>query len=421
MSFAEKLAGLELSSRKREALARNHAYLMPNRVETWLGVGVPLVIGRREGYRIWDVDGRELQDLHLNGGTYNLGHRHPAMVAALVEALETLDVGNHHFPSEARGRLAERLAALTPGDLHYSVFTPSGSEANDVAIKSARHATGRRRIVSLAAGFHGTSGLSGAAGDDTDAAFFHSNHPDEFAKVPFGDLDAIGQALAPGDVAAVLLEPIPATFGFPIPAPDYLPGVRALCDRHGSLLIADEVQTGLGRTGRLWAVEHFGVEPDLLVSGKGLGAGLYPIGVVVMSRRVGAWLEERGWGYVSTFGGSELGCALALRALELCAAEETAKHVAEIAAHLAAGLSELRSRHAFLCDVRQQGLVVGLGFDDPNGGLRMSAALFQTGLWAMFAGYDRRYLQWKTGLLADRAFVDEALGKLETAVRRVAG
>ncbi len=421
MSFAEKLSGLELSARKRAALERNHAYLMPNRVETWLGVGVPLVIGRREGYRIWDVDGHELQDLHLNGGTYNLGHRHPAMVAALVEALETLDVGNHHFPSEARGLLAERLAALTPGDLHYSVFTPSGSEANDVAIKSARHATGRRRIVSLAAGFHGTSGLSGAAGDDTDAAFFHSDHPDEFAKVPFGDLDAIEQALAPGDVAAVLLEPIPATFGFPIPAPDYLPGVRALCNRHGSLLIADEVQTGLGRTGRLWAVEQFGVAPDVLVSGKGLGAGLYPIGVVVMSRRVGAWLEERGWGYVSTFGGSELGCALALRALELCAAEETAKHVAEIAAHLATGLADLQSRHSFLCDVRQQGLVVGLGFDDPNGGLRMSTALFQTGLWAMFAGYDRRYLQWKTGLLADRAFVDEALGKLETAVRRVAG
>jgi putrescine aminotransferase len=158
----------------------------------------------------------------------------------------------------------------------------------------------------------------------------------------------------------------------------------------------------------------------MLVCGKGLGAGLYPIGAVVMSRRVGEWLHERGWGYVSTFGGSELGCAVALRALERCACEETARHVEQLSEHLAEGLADVRSRHPFLCDVRQKGLVVGLGFDDPNGGLRMSAALYPTGLWAMFAGYDRRYLQWKTGLLADRGYVDEALDKLETAVKRVA-
>jgi putrescine aminotransferase len=421
MSLEESLERLGVSPRKREALLQNHEYLMPNRVEAWVGAGVPLVIGRREGYRLWDVDGHELQDLHLNGGTYNLGHRHPEMVAALVEALETLDVGNHHFPSEARGRLAARLAELTPGDLHYTVFTPSGSEANDVAIKSARRATERRKIVSLEAGFHGTSGLSGAAGSDADAAFFLSAYPDDFAKVPFGDLGAIEKALSARDVAAVLVEPIPATFGFPIPDADYLPGLRALCDRYETLLIADEVQTGLGRTGRLWAVEAFGVEPDLLITGKGLGAGLYPIGAVVMNRRVGQWLHERGWGYVSTFGGSELGCTVALRALELSAAPETARRVEDTSAALADGLADLRSRHPYLCDVRQKGLVVGLGFDDPNGGLKMSAALYPTGLWAMFAGFDRRYLQWKTGLLVDRAFVDESLEKLESAVKRVAG
>jgi putrescine aminotransferase len=421
MSFREILDRLDVSPRKREALTLNHTHLMPNRVELWTGAGVPLVIGRREGYRFWDMDGHELQDLHLNGGTYNLGHRNPELVTALVEALETLDVGNHHFPSEMRGRLAGRLAQLTPGDLHYSVFTPSGSEANDVAIRSARWATGRRRIVSLEAGFHGTSGLSGAAGSAEDAAFFLSDYPDEFVRVPFGDLDAAEKALVGRQVAAVLIEPMPATFGFPVPADDYLPALRELCDRYETLLVADEVQTGLGRSGRLWAVETFGVEPDMLIAGKGLGGGLYPVGVVVMSRRVGAWLRERGWGYVSTFGGSELGCAVALRALERCAAEETARHVKDLSAHLAEGLADVRGRHPFLCDIRQRGLVVGLGFDRPNGGLEMSAALYPIGLWAMFAGYDRRYLQWKTGLLADRAYVDEALEKLESAVKRVAG
>ena len=133
------------------------------------------------------------------------------------EALETLDVGNHHFPSEARGVLAEKLARLTPGDLHYSVFTPSGSEANDVAIKTARHATGRRKIVAFEMGFHGASGLSGAAGEDTNARFFNSDFPDDFIRIPFNDLDALESALRGRDVAAFLAEPLPATFGFPVP------------------------------------------------------------------------------------------------------------------------------------------------------------------------------------------------------------
>ena len=242
-SLSELLDGLELSPAKREILELNHQYLMPNRVETWAKVGVPLVIGKREGYRLTDIDGRELQDLHLNGGTYNLGHRHPDLVRTLVTATETLDVGNHHFPSEARGKLAKRLAELTPGDLHYSILTPSGSEANDMAIKSARFATGRRKIVSIDGGFHGTSGLSGAAGDDSGAAFFGSDYPEDFVKIPYNDLPALQEALASDDVAALLIETIPATCGFPIPDHNYLPNVAELCQLHGTLLIADEVQT----------------------------------------------------------------------------------------------------------------------------------------------------------------------------------
>ena len=120
MGIEEQLVGM--SPRKRKTLALAHQYAMPNRVESWLAGGVPLVIDKREGYRIWDMDGRELLDLHLNGGTYNLGHRNPEVLAALHEALERLDIGNHHFPSESRALLAEKLAKLTPGDLHYSAL-----------------------------------------------------------------------------------------------------------------------------------------------------------------------------------------------------------------------------------------------------------------------------------------------------------
>ncbi len=398
-------------------LAREH--LFPNRIDTLSALGVELVIGRREGYRFWDLGGRELMDFHLNGGTYNLGHRHPALLDALLTSLETTDVGNHHFANPARARLAERLAAAT--GLQYSVFTPSGAEAVDVAIKSARRFTGRRRIVALEQGYHGRSGLSGAAGNPESARDFNSDYPGEFATVPFDDLEAMESALRDEDVAAVVMETIPATAGFPVPSDDYLPGVRSLCDRYGALYIADEVQTGLGRTGELWAVDCWGVKPDILITGKGLSGGLYPIAVAVLSAEVGGWLAEDGWGYVSTFGGAEPGCAVGIRALELCAAPATLEGVRSTADYLRAGLEEIRERRPFLVDIQQRGLVIGLRFAAPDGGIRMSGSLFQHGLWAMFASFDRSVLQFKPGLLVDRTYCDEALQRLDDTLATVDG
>lgn len=419
MGLESQLEGM--SARKRAALVRAHEYLMPNRVETWLGAGVPLVIGKREGYRIWDIDGRELLDLHLNGGTYNLGHRHPEVLAAFREGLERLDVGNHHFPSEARAVLAEKLARCTPGDLHYSVFVPSGSEANDLAIRVARHVTGRRKVVALGGAYHGSTGMSGAVGNDDSARYFCSDYPAEFTKVPFDDLDAMEAALRGRDVAAVLMETIPATMGFPVPSDGYLPGVRALCDAHGSLYVADEVQTGLGRTGCLWGVEGWNVQPDMLITGKGLSGGLYPVAAVVMTRAVGTWLNEKGWAYVSTFGGAELGCHLAARVLDLCNAPGALANATHISDYLGARLDALRATRPVLVDVRRRGLVMGLKTSEPMGGVQLSVALYRHGVWAMFAGFDLSVLQFKPGLLVDEAYCDELLRRLDAALSDVEG
>ena len=417
MSLDEQISGM--SPRKQAVMRTSHEFLMPNRVETWLGAGIPLVIGKREGYRLWDIDGHELQDFHINGGTYNLGHRHPECVAQLVKGLETLDVGNHHFPSEVRGQLAKMLAENAPGDLHYTVFTPSGSEANDVAIKSARKATGRRKIVAYETGYHGASGFSGAVGEDSNAKYFGSAFEEDFLKVPFNDPDALETILRHEDVALFMVETIPATFGFPIPDEDYYRKVREICDRYGTLLLTDEVQAGMMRSGKLWAFENYGIVPDMMVTGKGLGAGIYPIGALIMTKKVGAWLEEKGWGYVSTFGGSELACHVGLKALEITASQSTQDNVADLAAYMRVGLDRLREIYPFFCDIRQLGVIFGLGFDHKMGGMKMAAALYEEGLWAMFAGFDRSYLQFKLGILADRAFCDEALGKLEAALKKV--
>lgn len=401
-------------------LGAAHQRLHPNRVETFGAIGVPLVIDRREGYRFWDLDGRELYDLHLNGGVFNLGHRHPEVVAALVEAVQRYDIGNHHFPSEPKVALAEALLATDPGDrLTRVVFAPSGGEAIDVAVRSARRATGRRVVVAWDCAYHGRSGFAGAAGDPTTAAAFLSDRPDEFRTVPYGDLDALEAALAPGDVAAVLAEVIPATAGFPLPPEGYYPAVRALCDAHDVLLVADEVQTGLGRSGSVWAIERFGVEPDALVTGKGLSGGIYPMSAALLSDRAGAWLADDGWGYVSTFGGSDLGCEVARTALALSTAPATLERVARTSQRFADGFDRLAADHPFLVEVRRCGVIMGLRFDDRLGALTMAKALHDAGVWAMFAGFDASVLQWKPGLLVDDEWIDEALERFDRAITGV--
>jgi len=405
----------DISAEKEEILRRTHDYLYPGRVERLLDGGIDFVPGRREGYRYWDVDGRELLDLHLNGGTFSLGHRNPELIRILADGLAEWDVGNHHFGSGPKAELARVLVESAAGRMKYVVLTCGGSEAVDVAIKSARHATGRKRIVAIDAGFHGRTGLAGAAGDDEVARYFLSDKPDEFIKVPFNDLGAMRSALRGSDVAGVLMETIPATCGFPLPDDDYLPGVRALCDEFDTLYIADEVQTGLGRTGTLWGVDQWDVEPDILVTGKGLSGGLYPVSATLLNARAGEWLEDNGWGHVSTFGGSDLGCLVAKRVVEICSDPATLENVKKQSRYLVAGLQSLAARFPFLEAVRHRGLVMGLKFADESTGLGMMRALYENGVWAFVAGFDQSVVQFKPGLLVDKEYCDELLKRVEDA------
>lgn len=377
------------------------------------------MIGRREGYYLWDLDGRRLIDLHLNGGTYSLGHRNPEVLAALHKALETLDIGNHHFPSVARAELGELLAKKTPGDLQYPTFCSGGGEAGDVAIKSARHATQRRKVVSIENGYHGHTGLVLMAGNERFSKLLLSeDRYGEFIQVPFNDLEAMEKALKPRDVAGVIIETIPATHGFTMPKEGYLKGVEKLCRKYGTAYIADEVQTGLARTGKLWGVESYGVKPDIIVTAKGFGGGLYPITATIMSKRMAGWLDVDGWGHVSSFGGSEAGCHVARKVVEISSRAKVLRNVERMSNRLNEGLSDIRSRHPFLVEIRRNGLVMGLKFDHPEGAIHVMRALYESGIWAIFAAYDTSVLQFKPGVLIDAALCDEILERFEKGLRK---
>jgi acetylornithine/succinyldiaminopimelate/putrescine aminotransferase len=402
---------------KADVLTQSKRVWNPDKTQFWSDAGIPLVIDRRDGYYLYDVDGRRLIDVHLNGGTYSLGHRNPELIDTLVAATGHFDIGNHHFPSMARTALAEALVATAPAGLSKVIFGSGGGEAIDIALKTARHATKRRKIVSIIKAYHGHTGLAVATGDDRFAALFLSDQPNDFPHVPFNDLEAMEGALREEDVAAVIMETIPATYGFPLPAPGYLAGVKRLCERYGTLYIADEVQTGLGRTGELWGITKQGVAPDLLVTGKGLSGGLYPISAVLVSEAASGWLREDGFGHISTFGGAELGCVVALKVLEITCRPETRALVHYIADLVGRRLEEMRRHYPeWLVGIRQDGVVLGLEFGRPDGAKYVMKRLYELGVWAIFSTLDPSVLQYKPGMLLTPELCEDMLERTEAAI-----
>ncbi|MDX6569485.1 MAG: hypothetical protein QOH15_2063 [Gaiellales bacterium] len=404
---------------KADFIERSKTSWNPDKTQFWQDAGVDLVIDRREGYLFWDMEGRRLIDLHLNGGTYNLGHRNRELIATLEQAMEHFDIGNHHFPALARTALAEELVKTSTPNMRRVIYGSGGGEAIDIAIKTARHTRQRRKIVSIAKGYHGHTGLAVAAGDQRFSELFLSDQPDEFVQVPFNDPEAMEDALRGGDVAAVLMETIPATYGFPLPEPGYLQAVKRLCERYDALYIADEVQTGLMRTGEMWGIQKTGVEPDIMVVGKGITGGMYPIACVVVSEECSAWLEEDGFGHISTGGGAELGCIVALKVLEICGRPEVRSMVHYIADRFGRGLRAIQELYPdWFTGIRQDGVVMGLEFDHPQGAKLVMRELYQHGVWAIFSTLDPRVLQFKPGILLNPELVDEVLDRTEVAIGR---
>ena len=392
-----------------ETMAVFAEHLSAGKVELYRQLGLDLVMGRREGIRFWDAySDRSFINCHCNGGVFNLGHRNPRIVAALRSALDRLDVGNHHLVSGFRAALAARLSATTGGRLSGVVFAPGGGEVIDVAIKAARAATGRQRVVSARGGYHGHTGLALAAGDPEFRDPFGPNLPG-FIQVPFADLDALAAVVDQG-TAAVLLEPIPATLGMPMPPEGYLGDVAALCREWGARLIVDEVQTGLGRTGSLWFYEQEGITPNALVTGKGLGGGIYPMSAVLLDPEMAAVFHRHPFVHIATFGGAELGCVAALAVLDVV--EEPA-FLARVRA-LGEVFEEAFSDLPF--ELRRRGLMMGLAFPDEGAAMVAVEALFKAGVFVVWANNDRSVVQFLPPLTLTDGEAEELIDRVVGAV-----
>ena len=400
---------------KQESIRLFHDHVSRGKADMFTSNGMDFILGRREGIFMWDVDGqKQLINCHSNGGVFNLGHRNPEIIQTLAAAMAELDIGNHHLLSEQRAVLAKRLALLMPGDINYTVFGVSGGEAIDTAIKIARAYTKRPGIISAQGGYHGHTGFALAAGDEKYRKPF-GPMPPGFSQVTFNDVPALERALN-NQTAAVLFETVPATLGISVPDRDFFRQVRELCDRNGSLLIIDEVQTGLGRTGKLWGIGHYDVVPDIIVIGKGLSGGMYPMTATCFREKLETVFDDDPFIHVSTFGGAEVGCPVALKVLDISSDQAFLEHVRKVAVLFERGFSRLKSKYPkLIVSFRQLGLMMGVKMANEMCGPVMTRSCYDNGILSIYANNDTSVSQIMPPLVISEQETAEVLARLDRA------
>ncbi len=330
----------------------------------------PLVVRRAKGAMIEDMDGNRFLDFTAGIAVVNVGHSHPQVVAAIrKQAGRLVHMSGTDFYYPPQVKLAERLAAIAPGPEPKRVFfTNSGAESVEAALKLARRHTGRKRVISFLGAFHGrTYGAMSLSGSKPMQRRGFSPLVPEIHHARYGDLESVAALLhsicPPDELAAVFVEPIQGEGGYIVPPDGFLKGLRRICDEHGALLVFDEVQCGMGRTGRMFACEHWGVAADILCLAKGLANGL-PLGAIVARKSVMDWPAGS---HASTFGGNPVACAASLATIDLLERKYQASAV-ERGRQLMDGLEHLATRFRFIREVRGLGLMIGVEIQNHEGG-----------------------------------------------------
>jgi taurine--2-oxoglutarate transaminase len=331
----------------------------------------PIVIDRAEGIYFWDPDGKRYIDFNSQLMSVNIGHGDRRVADAIAEQAHKLAFAAPQFATEARGRLGQLLAELTPGNLNTFFFTLGGAEANENALRMARIVTGRQKVIARYRSYHGaTAGAISATGDPRrwasepavpgfvrvlDPQRYGNPEPDPVDE-HLAYLEEVIQYEGPHTIAAFILETVVGTNGILIPPDGYLQGVRELCTRHGILLIADEVMAGFGRTGRWFAVDHWGVVPDLLTMAKGLTSSYLPLGAVAMTDEIAAHFAEKVYYGGLTYSAHPVSCAAAIAAVNVLRDDDLVGNAARLGPVMASLQADLKGRHPSVGAVRSIGL-----------------------------------------------------------------
>jgi 4-aminobutyrate aminotransferase len=419
-----------------KVLALDHQYVSPSYTRAY-----PLVARRGEGMIVEDVDGNRFLDFSAGIAVVSTGHCHPDVVRAIQRQAETLiHMSGTDFYYSLLAQLAEKMAQITPGNFAKRVyFGNSGTEAVEAAMKLARYHTRRHRYIAFLGSFHGRTfgSLSLTASKAVQRNGFgpllpgvsHVPYPNPYHcavghKPSECSCDSIGlieklfkTAVPPEEVAAIIVEPVQGEGGYVIPPKNFLARLRELADRHGILLIFDEVQCGMGRTGKMWACEHFGVTPDILITAKGIASGM-PLGVMV------ARAEVMNWGpgaHASTFGGNPVCCAAAVETIRLLE-EKYIANAARMGEYILSRLANWREKHPIVGDVRGLGLMIGIELvksqqtrePHPEARKKVVHRAFEQGV--LILGCGESTVRFMPPLIVEREQIDFALEVLERCI-----
>lgn len=370
-----------------------------------------------------DINGKEFLDMLGGFGVYVTGHRHPKVLKAVRDQLDRQGIHSQELIDPLRTYLARLLALITPGDLQFAFLTNSGTESVEACLKMAMLTTGRRRFVGAVGAFHGKS--LGALGGTSKAMFREPFLPLlNWSHVPFGDVAALTTLMEAADfsgdrVAAVVLEPIQGEGGINVAPPGYLQAARKLCDKFGALLILDEIQSGMGRTGKMFACEHDGVVPDLMALGKGLGGGIMPIGACVGTPKTWARYIENPFLHTTTFGGNPPCCAAAIATIGVLLEEDLPRQAYEKGAYLLGALALLAARYPqALVLARGRGLMLGMEFVSHEVGYAVAKNLFARNILISGTYINARVLRIEPALTISRAELDKFLAALEESLKQ---
>lgn len=402
-----------------DLIAKFERYMNPGLARALRFMGLNAVEKTGHEAIIVDEEGNQYIDCAGGYGVFVQGYQNSRIVERAHQQLDQLSLSSRVLLNRPMIALAEELARLTPGDLQYSFFCNSGAEAVEAALKFARIQTGRPRIISTYGAFHGkTLGALSVSGRDTYRQPFAPLLPD-IIHVPYGDAQKVAEVMD-DQVAAVIVEPIQGEGGVIVPPDEYLPALRGLCDQHGALLIADEVQTGIGRTGRLFAVEHSGVVPDLMCLAKALGGGVMPIGAVVGRPSAWTFFDSAPLIHTSTFGGNPLACAVAQEALRVTVEDDLPQRAATLGVTLLNGLKQLQGRFSrAITDVRGRGLMIGVEVPSAGVGGALISELFQRHVLAVYTLNNDRVIRMVPPLVITAAQIDQVLKVWEQALSAI--
>ncbi len=429
---------MNLPGPKAQALIeRDRAVVSPSYPRAY-----PFVMDHGRGVEVWDVDGNRFLDFAAGIAVVSTGHSHPKVVRAIQEQAEKFLHISSDFYHENWLKLAEKINDIAPfSDRAISFMTNSGTESVEAAIKLARFHTGRSEFIGFFGGFHGrTMGAVTftASKPHYHRGFYplmngvvHAPFPDAFRPIlkskpgeDYGETvvryieqKILGHILPADNVAGILVEPIQGEGGYVVPTPGFFPALRRLCDRHGILLIVDEVQSGVGRTGKWWAIENFGVEPDIVCSAKGIASG-FPLGIMFARENIFSW---KSGAHGNTYGGNPMACAAALATIDLIE-REYMQNAAEVGEYAITKLMEMKERHPSIGDVRGKGLMIGIDFVKQDGSLDGDDAMrdqvvdeaFPRGL--LLLGCGKSTIRIAPPLCISRTEIDEGLEVFEEAL-----